>query len=127
MKCPGAERRHNTQNAEGFESREQGVGQGCSTGVRNSTHLLDLMPESTIVYAALPNLTTTILESHRIMQERLTRIRRCVSGGKEQSGNHGPNVEQVVGSIRDLASIWETRLRFQFPWTKAASPFLHSY
>src|SRR6185436_10311727 len=39
-------------------------------GVRNSTHLLDLMPENTIVYAALPNLTTTILESHRIMQER---------------------------------------------------------
>ncbi len=27
-------------------------------GVRNSTHLLDLMPENTVVYAALPNLTS---------------------------------------------------------------------
>ena len=40
-------------------------------GVRNSTRLLDLMPENTVVYAALPNLTSTIAESHRIMQERI--------------------------------------------------------
>src|SRR5262249_21616082 len=41
-------------------------------GVRNSTHLLDLMPEGTVVYAALPNLTQTISESHRILQERIS-------------------------------------------------------
>jgi len=72
-------------------------------GVRNSTHLLDLMPENTIVYAALPNLTTTILESHRIMQERISQnpaLREWWS--KEQSGNHGPNVDQVVGTIREF-------------------------
>src|ERR1043165_212208 len=40
--------------------------------VRTSTHLLDLMPESTVVYAALPNLTESIAESHRIIQERLS-------------------------------------------------------
>jgi ferric-dicitrate binding protein FerR (iron transport regulator) len=72
-------------------------------GVRNSTHLLDLMPENTIVYAALPNLTTTILESHRIMQERINQNPALREWwGKEQSGNHGPNVEQVVGSIREF-------------------------
>ena len=72
-------------------------------GVRNSTHLLDLMPENTIVYAALPNLTTTILESHRIMQERISQNPALREWwGKEQSGNHGPNVEQVVGSIREF-------------------------
>ena len=38
--------------------------------VRHSTHLLDLMPENTVVYAALPNLANTITESHRIIQER---------------------------------------------------------
>ncbi|MEP6569787.1 MAG: FecR domain-containing protein [Acidobacteriota bacterium] len=72
-------------------------------GVRNSTHLLDLMPESTIVYAALPNLTSTILESHRIMQDRINQnpaLREWWE--KEQGGNRGPNVDQVVGSIREF-------------------------
>src|ERR1044072_8811327 len=39
-------------------------------GVRNSTHLLDLMPDNTVVYAALPNLAESIVESHRVIQER---------------------------------------------------------
>jgi hypothetical protein len=40
-------------------------------GVRYSTRLLDLVPDGTVVYTALPNLTATIVESHRIMQERI--------------------------------------------------------
>src|SRR5687768_10655445 len=41
-------------------------------GVRYSTHLLDLMPENTVVYAALPNLANSIAESHRVIQERMS-------------------------------------------------------
>ena len=72
-------------------------------GVRNSTHLLDLMPENTIVYAALPNLTSTIVESHRIMQERINQnpaLREWFE--KEQTGHRGANVDQVIGSIREF-------------------------
>ncbi|MDQ6652842.1 MAG: hypothetical protein M3Y84_08860, partial [Acidobacteriota bacterium] len=72
-------------------------------GVRNSTHLLDLMPENTIVYAALPNLTSTILESHRIMQERINQnaaLRQWWE--KEEAGHRGPNVDQVIGTIREF-------------------------
>jgi hypothetical protein len=72
-------------------------------GVRNSTHLLDLMPENTIVYAALPNLTSTIVESHRIMQERINQnaaLRQWWE--KEQSGHKGPNLDEVIGSIREF-------------------------
>ncbi|MGI8838670.1 MAG: DUF3352 domain-containing protein, partial [Pyrinomonadaceae bacterium] len=72
-------------------------------GVRNSTRLLDLMPESTIVYAALPNLTSTIVESHRIMQERMSQNAALKEWwAKEQSGHHGPNVDQVINSIREF-------------------------
>lgn len=72
-------------------------------GVRNSTHLLDLMPENTIVYAALPNLTTTILESHRIMQERINQNAALKAWWeKEQGGGRGPNVDQVIGTIREF-------------------------
>lgn len=72
-------------------------------GVRNSTHLLDLMPENTVVYAALPNLTTTIAESHRIMQERMTQnpaLREWYQ--KEQSGHRGPGMDQVIGTVREF-------------------------
>jgi hypothetical protein len=72
-------------------------------GVRHSTRLLDMMPENTIVYAALPNLTTTIVESHRIMQERINQNAALKQWwDKEQSGHHGPNVDQVINSIREF-------------------------
>jgi len=72
-------------------------------GVRNSTHLLDLMPESTIVYAALPNLTSTIAESQRILQERITQnpaLREWWE--KEQSGRRGPKMNEVMNTIREF-------------------------
>jgi hypothetical protein len=88
-----------------LSSLNKELGKVAQPGVRNSTHLLDLMPENTIVYAALPNLTNTILESHRIMQERINQNPALREWwGKEQSGNHGPNVEQVVGSIREFGA-----------------------
>ena len=72
-------------------------------GVRNSTHLLDLMPENTVVYAALPNLTATIAESQRIMQERMTQnpaLRQWYE--KEQSGQRGPRMDRVIGTVREF-------------------------
>lgn len=81
------------------------LGKVAVPGVRNSTHLLDLMPENTIVYAALPNLTSTIVESNRIMQERINQnpaLREWWE--KEEGGHRGPNVDQVIGSVRDFGN-----------------------
>ena len=39
--------------------------------VRHSTRLLDMMPENTVLYAALPNLATTLVESNRIIEEKI--------------------------------------------------------
>ncbi|MEP6820125.1 MAG: FecR domain-containing protein [bacterium] len=97
----GAARYAETLAALGSLNKE--LGKVAQPGVRNSTHLLDLMPENTIVYAALPNLTSTIVESHRIMQERINQnpaLREWWE--KEQGGHQGPNVDQVVGSIREF-------------------------
>lgn len=72
-------------------------------GLRNSTHLLDLMPENTIVYAALPNLTATLVESHRIMQERISQnVALREWWAKERTGNRGPNMDQVIGTIHEF-------------------------
>ena len=87
----------------GLSSLNKELMKVAQPGVRNSTHLLDLMPENTIVYAALPNLTSTIVESHRIMQERINQnaaLRQWWE--KEQSSHKGPNVDQVIDAIREF-------------------------
>ncbi|HEU4768825.1 MAG TPA: FecR domain-containing protein [Pyrinomonadaceae bacterium] len=73
-------------------------------GVRYSTHLLDLMPEQTVVYAALPNMANSIAESHRIIQERMSQnaaLRQWWA--KEQEGRR-QNMDQVVETIRQFGS-----------------------
>lgn len=71
-------------------------------GVRNSTHLLDLMPETTVVYAALPNLTSTIVESHRIMEERINQNPALKQWWDKERAGNGPNVNQVMGTIKEF-------------------------
>lgn len=94
---------HYAETLSALSSLNKELGKVALPGVRNSTHLLDLMPENTIVYAALPNLTSTIVESHRIMQERINQnpaLREWWE--KEQGGHHGPNVDQVMGTVREF-------------------------
>ena len=71
-------------------------------GVRHSTRLLDMMPENTVLYAALPNLSETIAESHRIMQERIQQnpaLREWFD--KRQSG---PGMDQAIGAVREFGA-----------------------
>ncbi|HEV7745589.1 MAG TPA: FecR domain-containing protein [Pyrinomonadaceae bacterium] len=94
---------HYAETLAAFSSLNKELAKITLPGIRNSTHLLDLMPENTIVYAALPNLTSTIVESHRIMQERINQnpaLREWWE--KEQGGHHGPNVDQVMGTVREF-------------------------
>lgn len=71
-------------------------------GVRNSTHLLDLMPENTTVYAALPNLTTTFAESHRIMQDRINQNPALREWYEKKKPGDGPNTDQVMQTVREF-------------------------
>lgn len=73
-------------------------------GVRNSTHLLDLMPENTVVYAALPNLTNTITESHRIIQERMSQNAALREWWEKEQSGRAQNMDQVVETIRQFGS-----------------------
>jgi hypothetical protein len=73
-------------------------------GVRNSTHLLDLMPENTVVYAALPNLADTIVESHRVIQERLSQNPALRQWWEKEQAGRAQNMDQVVETIRQFGS-----------------------
>jgi hypothetical protein len=86
-----------------FTALNKELGKVSMPGVRHSTHLLDLMPENTTVYAALPNLTSTIVESHRIMQDRINQnaaLRTWYE--KKNSSERGHNLDQVMGTIREF-------------------------
>ena len=72
--------------------------------VRHSTHLLDLMPEQTVVYAALPNMANSIAESHRIIQERMSQNEALRTWWEKEQAGRGQNMDQVVETIRQFGS-----------------------
>ncbi|HZH31789.1 MAG TPA: FecR domain-containing protein [Pyrinomonadaceae bacterium] len=73
-------------------------------GVRYSTRFLDLAPEGTVLYAALPNLATTLGESHRIMQERIAQNPALSQWMREQESStaHGPGLNQTMARVREF-------------------------
>jgi hypothetical protein len=56
-------------------------------GVRHSSRFLDLVPENTVFYAALPNLSQTLAESQRIMQERIKQNPALAEWWKSEKGS----------------------------------------
>jgi hypothetical protein len=60
------------------------------------------MPAETVFYAALPNLTSTIAESQRIMQERINQNAALKAWWEKEHSGRGPNMDQVIGTIREF-------------------------
>jgi len=71
-------------------------------GVRTSTHLLNLMPADTVVYAAIPNLANSIVESHRIIQERLSQNPALREWWEKEQSGHSHNMDQAIETIRQF-------------------------
>jgi hypothetical protein len=87
---------------EGLATLKHELGRVAQPGVRNSTHLLDLMPEGTVVYAALPNLAESITESHRIIQERMSQNAALRQWWEKEQSGRAQNMDRVVESIRQF-------------------------
>ncbi len=71
-------------------------------GVRYSSKFVDLVPENTVFYAALPNLTDTLTESQRVMQERISQNPALAEWWKGKKGD-GLN-EQTLERVREFGS-----------------------
>ncbi len=71
-------------------------------GVRYSTRLLDMMPENTVLYAALPNLSTTIAESNRIIEERIQQNPALKDWFANRHEPKGPGMNQAIAAIKDF-------------------------
>ncbi len=71
-------------------------------GVRYSSKLIELVPENTVFYAALPNLTESLAQSHRIMQERISQNPALAEWWK---GNRGGGInERTLERVREFGS-----------------------
>ena len=68
-------------------------------GVRYSTRLLDMTPEDTAFYVAIPNLSETLAESNKIIQERLAQNPELSQWwDKEQGSSQGKQQWNTVVS-----------------------------
>ena len=88
----------------GLANAQSGLKTVQQPGVRNSTHLLDLMPENTVVYAALPNLANSIAESHRVIQERMSQNAALREWWEKEQSGRSQNMDKVVETIRQFGS-----------------------
>jgi hypothetical protein len=73
-------------------------------GVRYNTRFLNLLPEGTVLYAALPNLATTLSESNRIMQERIKQNAALRDWWEKEgsSAKDRANVSQIMERVREF-------------------------
>ena len=71
-------------------------------GVRYSSRLVNLVPENTVFFAALPNLTETLADSQRIMQERIKQNPALAEWWKDDK-SHGLN-QQTIARIQEFGS-----------------------
>jgi len=73
-------------------------------GVRYSSKFVDLVPENTVFYAALPNLTESLAESQRIMQERISQNPALAEWWKGKKGDGLGLNEQTIARVREFGS-----------------------
>lgn len=75
-------------------------------GVRYSSRFLELVPENTVLYAALPNFSEQLAASHKIMQERISQNPALAEWWKSRhhDGPGGGLDDVVIERIREFGS-----------------------
>jgi len=73
-------------------------------GLRYNSELLSYVPDNTVVYAAIPNLSNTLGEATRLFQERLEQSPDLRNWWKQQQKGSGPKLEQVLDRFKTFSS-----------------------
>lgn len=73
-------------------------------GLRYSSDLLPYLPDQTVVYAAIPNLTNTLSETSRLFQERLQQSPALRNWWRQQQKGSGPKLEDVLDQVKTFSS-----------------------
>lgn len=75
-------------------------------GNRYSTRLLDLMPENTVLYVAIPNISETLAQANQILQDNLAKNPELNEWySKEQRQSHGrQGLNQAIEIAKEFGS-----------------------
>jgi len=75
-------------------------------GVRYSTRLLNLAPEGTVLYVAIPNLSETLSEANRLLQERIQQnpVLRDWWEKEQNSNRGGMGLNEIVNRVREFGA-----------------------
>lgn len=74
-------------------------------GVRYTSRFLDLVPEGTVLYAALPNLSQRLADSHRIMRERINQNPALKEWwNNEGRGGRGAGADEIIERVREFGA-----------------------
>ncbi|MEM7583493.1 MAG: FecR domain-containing protein [Acidobacteriota bacterium] len=90
---------------EEYSQLRQDLAQNISRpGLRYSSQLLDLAPENSVLYAALPNLGETIEDTHRMIQERIDNNEVLAEWWSSQGGGEqfAPEVDEIVTRLSEF-------------------------
>ena len=90
------------QTLESLTALQKELNAVAKPGVRYSTRLLDMMPENTVLYAALPNLSATIAESNRIIEERIQQNPALKDWFDNRHEPRGPGMNQAISTIKEF-------------------------
>ncbi|MGZ5483715.1 MAG: FecR domain-containing protein [Pyrinomonadaceae bacterium] len=88
-----------SQTLEALAALNKELNAVAQPGVRHSTRLLDMMPENTVLYAAVPNLAATIIESNRIIEEKIQQNPALSEWFKNR---REPGMNDAIAAIRDF-------------------------
>ncbi|HYT50365.1 MAG TPA: FecR domain-containing protein [Pyrinomonadaceae bacterium] len=91
-----------SQILEGLAALKKDLNAVPKPGVRYSTRLLDMMPADTVLYAAVPNLAASIVESNRIIEERIQQNPALHDWFANRQGSRGPGMNQAISTIKDF-------------------------
>jgi len=73
-------------------------------GLRYSSDLLPYVPDNTVVYAAIPNLSNTLDEAGKIFHHRLRQSPALRDWWRQQQKGNGPKLEDVLNELKTFES-----------------------
>ncbi len=72
-------------------------------GLRTASRLLDLAPQNTVLYAAVPNLSETVSETHRVIRQHMEQNPELGEWWRSHGAHQlGPQVDEIVGKFAEL-------------------------
>ena len=73
-------------------------------GLRYQSDLLPYIPPNTVIYAAIPNMSSTLAEASRVFEDRLQQSPVLRAWWKQQRGLRGPQFEDAISRIETFSN-----------------------